>query len=197
MARCRRSVARNRAPLDGSKAACGGRIRRRRADVRCRGAVVRRRRPTRSGRRLAGCFRDAREPVGRALGRHARRAARVRHRARLRGPERSRRASARPGDGGWAGKLEARREDCAPVAGKSTLNRLELSRPVATRYQKISPRPGGDRGACSSTSSSRRTRGRPNRSSSTSTPPTTRCTANRKAGTSTAITIVTAFGELK
>ena len=36
-----------------------------------------------------------------------------------------------------AGKLEARREDCAPVAGKSTLNRLELSRPVATRYHKI------------------------------------------------------------
>jgi hypothetical protein len=27
-----------------------------------------------------------------------------------------------------AGKLEARRDDCAPVAGKSTLNRLELSR---------------------------------------------------------------------
>jgi hypothetical protein len=26
-----------------------------------------------------------------------------------------------------AGKLEAKREDCAPVAGKSTLNRLELS----------------------------------------------------------------------
>jgi hypothetical protein len=25
-----------------------------------------------------------------------------------------------------AGKLEARRQDCAPVAGKSTLNRLEL-----------------------------------------------------------------------
>src|SRR5436189_3398388 len=36
-----------------------------------------------------------------------------------------------------AGKLEARREDCAPVAGKSTLNRLELSRPEATRYHKI------------------------------------------------------------
>jgi len=36
-----------------------------------------------------------------------------------------------------AGKLEARREDCAPVAGKSTLNRLELSRPVPTRYHKI------------------------------------------------------------
>ena len=37
-----------------------------------------------------------------------------------------------------AGKLEARREDCAPVAGKSTLNRLELSRPLPTRYHKIS-----------------------------------------------------------
>ena len=37
-----------------------------------------------------------------------------------------------------AGKLEARRKDCAPVAGKSTLNRLELSRTVATRYHKIS-----------------------------------------------------------
>lgn len=37
-----------------------------------------------------------------------------------------------------AGKLEARREDCAPVAGKSTLNRLELSRAEPTRYKKIS-----------------------------------------------------------
>src|SRR6516162_1752199 len=37
-----------------------------------------------------------------------------------------------------AGKLEARREDFAPVAGKSTLNRLELSRPEPTRYHKIS-----------------------------------------------------------
>jgi hypothetical protein len=36
-----------------------------------------------------------------------------------------------------AGKLEARREDCAAVAGKSTLNRLELSRETATRYHKI------------------------------------------------------------
>src|SRR5215216_1389695 len=26
---------------------------------------------------------------------------------------------------------------CAPVAGKSTLNRLELSREIATRYHKI------------------------------------------------------------
>jgi hypothetical protein len=40
-----------------------------------------------------------------------------------------------------AGKLEARREDCAPVAGKSTLNRLELSRPEPTKYHKISHKP--------------------------------------------------------
>ncbi len=37
-----------------------------------------------------------------------------------------------------AGKLDARRADCAPVAGKSTLNRLELSRLEPTRYHKIS-----------------------------------------------------------
>ena len=37
-----------------------------------------------------------------------------------------------------AGKLEAGREDCAPVAGKSTLNRLELSRGKPTKYHKIS-----------------------------------------------------------
>lgn len=37
-----------------------------------------------------------------------------------------------------AGKLAARRKDCAPVAGKSTLNRLELSTATATRYHRIS-----------------------------------------------------------
>ena len=40
-----------------------------------------------------------------------------------------------------AGKLAARREDCAPVAGKSTLNRLELSKLEPTRYHKISYNP--------------------------------------------------------
>src|SRR5579885_1908626 len=40
-----------------------------------------------------------------------------------------------------AGKLEARRSDCAPVAGKSTLNRLELSRPEPSLYHKISHEP--------------------------------------------------------
>ena len=37
-----------------------------------------------------------------------------------------------------AGKLAAKRSDCAPLAGKSTLNRLELSRPEPSRYHKIS-----------------------------------------------------------
>jgi Transposase DDE domain group 1 len=37
-----------------------------------------------------------------------------------------------------AGKLEARRSDCAPLAGKSTLNRLELSPAAPSRYHKIS-----------------------------------------------------------
>jgi hypothetical protein len=40
-----------------------------------------------------------------------------------------------------AGKLKAKRRDCAPVAGKSTLNRLELSRPEPTAYHKISYEP--------------------------------------------------------
>jgi hypothetical protein len=40
-----------------------------------------------------------------------------------------------------AGKLTAVREDCAPLAGKSTLNRLELSRTEPTRYHKISHDP--------------------------------------------------------
>jgi hypothetical protein len=38
-----------------------------------------------------------------------------------------------------AGKLKPiRQKKCAPVAGKSTLNRLELSRPAPSRYKKIS-----------------------------------------------------------
>jgi hypothetical protein len=40
-----------------------------------------------------------------------------------------------------AGKLEAHRSDCAPLAGKSTLNRLELSRAEPTRYHKVSHDP--------------------------------------------------------
>ena len=37
----------------------------------------------------------------------------------------------------WPAKLEATRSDCAPLAGKSTLNRLELSRAEPTRYARI------------------------------------------------------------
>ncbi len=40
-----------------------------------------------------------------------------------------------------ARKLAAQRSDCAPLAGKSTLNRLELSRAEATRYHKVSHDP--------------------------------------------------------
>jgi hypothetical protein len=40
-----------------------------------------------------------------------------------------------------AGKLEAGRANCAPVAGKPTLNRLELSRETPTRYHKIASDP--------------------------------------------------------
>jgi hypothetical protein len=40
-----------------------------------------------------------------------------------------------------AGKLTAGRANCAPVAGKSTLNRLELSMVETTRYHKISHDP--------------------------------------------------------
>jgi len=36
-----------------------------------------------------------------------------------------------------AGKLAARRKDCAPVAGKSTLNRLEPSRAFALSQDRL------------------------------------------------------------
>src|SRR5438552_4061129 len=36
-----------------------------------------------------------------------------------------------------AGKLSAHRRNCAPLAGKSTLNRLELGRAEPTRYHRI------------------------------------------------------------
>jgi hypothetical protein len=45
-----------------------------------------------------------------------------------------------------AGKLRARRSDCAALAGKSTLNRLELSRPAPTLYHKVSHNPAAIEG---------------------------------------------------
>ena len=92
-----------------------------------------------------------------------------------------------------AGKLAARRSDCAPLAGKSTLNRLEhapAGEPAAITASAMMRRRSR---RCSSTSSSRRiARGHPGRSSSTSTPPTIRCTGIRKAASSTATTTPTA-----
>ena len=38
-------------------------------------------------------------------------------------------------------KPAAKRGDCAPIAGKSTLNRLELSSAISTRYHKITHDP--------------------------------------------------------
>lgn len=43
--------------------------------------------------------------------------------------------------GTLVGKLAARRRDCGALAGKSTLNRLELSKAEPTRYHKISHDP--------------------------------------------------------
>jgi hypothetical protein len=45
-----------------------------------------------------------------------------------------------------AGKLAARRSDCAPLAGKSTLNRLELSRPTTHALRQACREPRCDGG---------------------------------------------------
>ena len=76
----------------------------------------------------------------------------------------------------------ARRADCAPLAGKSTLNRLEHAPAgAATRYHKIGHDAGRDRAAVRRPVPRRARTRRPRRSCSTSMPPTTRCTAPRRA----------------
>ena len=90
-------------------------------------------------RRLARCFRDARDPrfiehsVATLIGQRV-------HGIALGYEDLNDHDELRhdPLMAALAGKREAKREDCAPVAGKSTLNRLELSREIATRYKKIS-----------------------------------------------------------
>src|SRR6516162_3257311 len=77
------------------------------------------------------------------------------------------------------GKLEARRADCAPLAGKSTLNRLELSRAEPTGYHKISHDAAAIEGLFVDLFSMPM-RPRRRRSPSISTPPTTRCTGIKK-----------------
>src|SRR6185436_19524177 len=89
-------------------------------------------------RRLAACFRDSRDPaytehavetlvmqrvVGIALGYED-----LNDHDQLRHD---------PVLATLANKLAASRSDCAPLAGKSTLNRLELSRDEPTRYARI------------------------------------------------------------
>src|ERR1700691_5983441 len=93
-------------------------------------------------RRLAGCFRDARDPrlgddavatligqrvFGIALGYED-----LNDHDELRHD---------PLMAVLARKLQAWRSDCAPAAGKSTLNRLELSRDTPTKYCKIAHEP--------------------------------------------------------
>jgi hypothetical protein len=61
-----------------------------------------------------------------------------------------------------AGKLKAWRDDCAPVAGKLTLNRLELSRETPAKYRKIAHEPAAIE-TSSSLRSWRRKTGQPSR----------------------------------
>lgn len=85
------------------------------------------------------------------------------------------------------GKLAARRSDCAPLAGKSTLNRLELSRPEPSSWLIR-----GQSRRCSSIFSSTHTPRPRSRLRAISTPPTIRCTGIRRGGSSTATMIATA-----
>jgi len=87
-----------------------------------------------------------------------------------------------------AGKLAAKRSDCAPLAGKSTLNRLELSQAEPTRYRKIAADTEAiERLFVDLFLDAHKKRRR--RSRSTSMPPMIRCMAIKKAGSSMVITI--------
>jgi hypothetical protein len=90
-----------------------------------------------------------------------------------------------------AGKLVPRRKNCAPVAGKSTLNRLELGKPQPTPYHKIGHDPQATEALLVDLFLDAHARP-PRQSSSISTPPTTRCMATRRVASSTAITTATA-----
>ena len=90
-----------------------------------------------------------------------------------------------------AGKLAARRSDCAPLAGKSTLNRLELSRPEPTRYHRISSDGAAvERLFVDVFLESRRSA--PKQIVLDPTPPMTRCTDIRRGASFTATTTDTA-----
>jgi hypothetical protein len=87
------------------------------------------------------------------------------------------------------GKLAARRRACAPAAGKTTLNRLELSRPSPRATTRSATDPAAIE-ALFVDSSWRRTSGRRSRSCSISTPRMIRSTASRRADSSMATTAV-------
>jgi len=99
-----------------------------------------------------------------------------------------------------AGKLEARRSDCAPLAGKSTLNRLELSRAEPSRYHKISYDAVKIEGLFVDLFLDAHGAPPPQiildprlREGRLSTRPTTRCTGIRRGASSTVTTIITAI----
>ena len=85
-----------------------------------------------------------------------------------------------------ADKLAARREDCAPVAGKSTLN-LELTKLEPTRYHR-SAASGGDQEPAGRPVGGGARAGLPSRSSSISMRRMIRCTASRRGGRTVAHT---------
>jgi hypothetical protein len=91
-----------------------------------------------------------------------------------------------------AGKLVASRTNCAPLAGKSTLNRLELSRAEPTRYARIA----ADTGAIEALLVDLFLDAHAKASHLIWIPPMTRCTVIRKAASSTAITTATAICRL-
>jgi len=91
-----------------------------------------------------------------------------------------------------AGKRAARCEDCAPVAGKSTLNWLALSKPEPSRYHKIAHDAAGvDRLLVDLFIEAHKSRR--SRLSSISMRPTPRCTVIRRGGSFAAIMIVIAI----
>lgn len=90
------------------------------------------------------------------------------------------------------GKLSAGRRDCAPLAGKSTLNRVELSRTEPTRYHKIRHDPEAIENLFVTLFVEAHNKA-PGRSSSILMPPMIRSMAIRKGGSFTAITTAIAI----
>ncbi len=94
------------------------------------------------------------------------------------------------------GILAGREELDEPLAGKSTLNRMELGAGTKDRYKKITFWKEGIDELLVKTFLESQEKA-PLRSSWTWTPPTCRCTASRKDGSSTATTMNTAISALR